>query len=174
MALLFLPCLAFALALAKNQAVRYNFCMKPKLSFVSKGLLILLFLCTVSIFTVAQAGPSGYLRSRHVPPGRVIVDRAPNFGWNLAYNLEIDGRPVANVARGHSYSTWLSAGPHVLTVHKVPAVGYVVPSSTTVNIQPGAEHLYVAMWDSGLVYLQPAGFWLTPGAYWQNRGNGVP
>ena len=149
--------------------------MKPRYSFASVVLPIFVFICAIFIIAVAQGGPpSGYLRSNHHPPGRLMIDRVPNFGWNLAFNLQIDGRPVANIAQGHSYSTWLAAGPHVLTVHKVPTVGYTVPTSTTVNIQPGAEHLYVAMWDSGLVYLHPGGVWLTPGAYWQTRGNGVP
>jgi len=147
--------------------------MKSKHSFTSKVLLIFGFICAIFISTVAQGGP-GYLRSRHVPPGRLTVDRVPNFGWNLAFNLQIDGRPVANIVQGHSYSTWLSAGPHVLTVHKVPTVGYTEPTSTTVNIQPGAEHLYIAMWDSALVYLHPAGILLTPGAFWQNHGDGTP
>src|ERR1700745_3142461 len=98
------------------------------------------FICAIFISTVAQGGPSsGYLRSRHIPPGQLIIDRTPNFGWNLAFNLQIDGRPVANIAQGHSYSTWLPAGPHVLTVHKVPTVGYTEPTSTTVNIQPGGS-----------------------------------
>ena len=149
--------------------------MKSKHSFVRNVLLMLVFGCAMFINTIAQGGPrSGYLRSSHVPPGRLTIDRAPNFGWNLGFNLQIDGRPVTTLVQGHSYSTWLSAGPHVLTVHKVPGVGYNEPTSTTVNIQPGADHLYVAMWDSGLVYLHPGGVWLTPGAYWQNRGNGVP
>jgi hypothetical protein len=78
------------------------------------------------------------------------------------------------VVQGRSYNAWLSPGPHVLTVYKVPAWGYVEPTSVTVNIQPGAEHLYQAVWESNLVYLRPAGYWITPGAYWQNRGNGVP
>jgi hypothetical protein len=149
--------------------------MKSKHTFARNVLLMLAFGCAIFISSVAQGSPpSGYLRSSHVPPGHITIDRAPNFGWNLGFNLQIDGRPVGSVAQGHSYSTWLSAGPHVLTVLKVPAVGYTEPTSTTVNIQPGAEHLYVAMWDSGLVYLHPGGVWLTPGAYWQNRGNGVP
>jgi hypothetical protein len=149
--------------------------MKPRYSFASIVFLILSFACAVCISTVAQGGPtSGYLRSRHVPPGHLTVDRAPNFGWNLAFNLQIDGRPVANIVQGRSYSTWLPAGPHVLTVYKVPTVGYTEPTSTTVNIQPGAEHLYIALWDSGLVYLHPAGVSLTPGAYWQNHGDGAP
>src|SRR5215472_5949761 len=157
----------------KARSMRMIFAMNSKYSLNSKVLLIFGFVCAVLISTVAQAGP-GYLRSRHLAPGQLTIDRAPNFGWNLAFNLEIDGRPVANLVQGHSYHTWLPAGPHVLTVHKVPTVGYTEPTSTTVTIQPGAEHLYVAMWDSGLVYLQPAGVWLTPGAYWQLHGDGTP
>ena len=149
--------------------------MKSKHSFARNVLLMLVFGCAIFISIVAQAGPSSYLRSNHrFPPGRITVDRTPNFGWNLGFNLLIDGRSVGSVAQGHSYSTWLPAGPHVLTVHKVPATGFTEPASTTVNIQPGAQHLYTAMWSSGLVYLQPAGVWLSPGAYWQNHGDGAP
>jgi hypothetical protein len=149
--------------------------MKAKCSLARNALLILGFWCAVLVSTAAQAGPrSGYLHSPHVPPGRLIVERTPNFGWNLAFSLIIDGRSVGAIAQGHSYSTWLSAGPHVLTVHKVPAVGFTEPTSTTVNIQPGAEHLYIAMWDSSLVYLHPAGVSVTPGAYWQLHGDGAP
>jgi hypothetical protein len=149
--------------------------MKSKHSFNSRVFLIFGLMCAIFISTVAQGGPSsGYLGSRHIPPGQLIIDRVANFGWNLAFNLEIDGRPVANIAQGHSYHTWLSAGPHLLTVHKVPMVGYTVPTSTTVHIQPGTDHLYVATWDSGLVYLQPAGVSLTPGSFWQNHGDGYP
>ena len=149
--------------------------MKSKHSFANV-LVMLVFGCAIFISTVAQGGsPSGYLRSNHhFPPGRLIIDRTPNFGWNLGFNLQIDGRPVASVVQGRRYATWLPAGPHLLTVTKVPATGYTAPTSTTVNIQPSTEHLYVAMWDSGLVYLQPNGVWLTPGAYWQNHGNGAP
>jgi hypothetical protein len=137
------------------------------------SLVMLVLGCAIFISTVAQGG-SGYLHSRHVPPGRLIVDRAPNFGWDLGFNLQIDGRSVGSIVQGRSFSTVLPAGPHVLTVMKVPARGYTAPTSTTVNIQPGADHLYIAMFDSDLVYLQPAGVSLTPGAYWQNHGNGVP
>ena len=146
--------------------------MKSKHSLTRIVFLMLVFGCAMFIGTLAQGG--GYLRSSHVPPGRLTIDRAANFGWNLGFHLQIDGRSVTNVVLGRSYSTWLSPGPHVLTVFKVPAQGYTEPTSITVNIQPGAEHLYQAVWESNLVVLQPAGYWITPGAYWQNRGNGVP
>jgi len=151
----------------------YNTAMKSKYRFVRNVLLMLVFGCAMFINTLAQGG-AGYLRSNHFPPGRLTIERSPNFGWNVGYHLQIDGRPAGSVAQGHSYSIVLPAGPHVLTLLRVPAMGYIEPTSTTVNIQPGAEHLYQASFDSNLVYLHPAGIWLTPGAYWQNRGLGVP
>ena len=159
--------------LVKTEFNGYNIIMKPKYRFVSNVLLMLVFGCAMFICTLAQGG-AGYLRTNHVPPGRLTIDRAANFGWNLGFHLQIDGRSVRNVVLGRNYSALLSPGPHVLTVFKVPAQGYTEPTSITVNIQPGAEHLYQAVWDSNLVYLEPAGYWITPGAYWQNRGNGVP
>src|SRR5262249_13582181 len=37
------------------------------------------------------------------PGGRLIVLRTPTFGWNLALNLKIDGRTVANIVQGRRY-----------------------------------------------------------------------
>lgn len=159
--------------LAKSEFNGYNITMKTKHRFAKIILLTLVFGSAVFIGTLAQGG-AGYLRTNNIPPGRLIIDRSPNFGWNIGYHLQIDGQPITSVVQGRTYSAWLSAGPHVLTVFKVPATGYTEPTSITVNIQPGAEHLYQAVWDSNLVYLQPAGYWLTPGAYWQNRGNSAP
>jgi hypothetical protein len=156
--------------LAKTRSRRIISIMKSKHSFNSRVFLIFGLISAVFISTVAQGGPS----SRYMPPGHLIIDRVPNFGWNLAFNLQIDGRSVANVVQGRSYHTWLPAGPHVLTVHKVPVLGYTAPTSTTVNIQPGADHLYIATWDSGLIYLHPAAVPLTPGSFWQAHGDGTP
>jgi len=125
---------------------------------ISRLFLIFAFAWVVSIGTAAAQ-----------PAGRLIIQRAPNFGWNLAYHLQIDGRSVANVAQGHRYDAWLPAGPHVLTVHKVPYATVGWPTSTTVNIQPGSTHVFSAMWDSDLVFLRPAGVELSPGQIWELR-----
>jgi len=130
--------------------------MKSKYNSAGRFFLIFTFICAVSIGTAAAR-----------PGGHLVVLRSPNFGWNLAFNLQIDGRPVANIVQGRHYHAWLPAGEHVLTVYKVPHVGYVEPTSVTVNIQPGWTNVVTARWDSGLVYLRPA--WLTPGELWQMR-----
>jgi hypothetical protein len=120
--------------------------------------LVLVFICAVSTKS-ASAQPGGHL----------LVLRSPSFGWNLAFNLKIDGRRVADIAQGHTYHAWLPAGEHVLTVSKIPYVGYIEPTSITVNIQPGWTNVFTAMWDSGQVFLRPSGMWLTPGELWQLR-----
>ena len=130
--------------------------MKLKYNSASSFFLILSVVCAVSIGTAAAQ-----------PSGQLVVLRPANFGWNLAFNLQIDGRPVGNVVQGRHYRAWLPAGEHVLTVSKVPYSGYAGPTSTTVNIQPGWTYVFTAMWDSNFVFLRPSGAWLTPGAHWQ-------
>jgi hypothetical protein len=128
-------------------------------NYISRLFLILVFIGAFSMRS-ASAQPGGHL----------IVFRSPNFGWNLAFNLEIDGRSVGDVVRGRHYAAWLPAGQHVLTVRKVPYVGYVAPTSITVNIEPEWTYVFTAMYDSQLIFLRPLGAWLTPGETWQNLG----
>jgi hypothetical protein len=135
--------------------------MKSKHNSISRVFLIFTFICAVSIGTAAAQ-----------PAGRLVILRSPNFGWNLAFNLEIDGRPVGSIVQGRHYHAWLPAGHHVLTVTKVPAVGYNAPTSIPVNIQPGWTNVFTATWDSNLVFLRPSGAWLTPGEVWQNNPPG--
>src|SRR4029077_8228860 len=52
--------------------------------------------------------------------GRLIVQRAPNFGTDLVVRLSIDGTRVADIPRNQHYGSFLSAGHHVLTVLALP------------------------------------------------------
>ena len=103
------------------------------------------------------------------PLGRVVVKREPGFGWNLAFHLQIDGRSVATIGKGHYYDGWLPAGRHLLTVNTASYVGLPQPTSTTVNVEPGWTYVFTAMWDSNLIFLRPSGVWLTPGKEWELR-----
>jgi len=134
--------------------------MTSRRSYGSKALLILAYVCAISTSTVAQPSPL---------PGRVVVKRVPQFGWNLGFHLQIDGRSVATIAQGHDYDSWLPAGRHLLTVVTASYAGLPQPTSITVNVEPGRTYVFTAMWDSNLIFLSPAGMWLTPGKEWELR-----
>lgn len=117
--------------------------MRTSPSYISRFFLILIFFSAVSVANATN------------PRGRLIVIRVANFGWNVAANLKIDGRTVANIVQGRKYDHPISAGRHVLTISAVPNAINSEPSSITVNVRPGGTYIFTAMWDSYHVYLQP-------------------
>ena len=79
--------------------------MKSRCASAAAFSLILVFVWVISIGTTpAQSG------------GRLVVLRSPSFGWNLALNLQIDGKTAANLVQGRRYDHFFPAGRHVLTV----------------------------------------------------------
>lgn len=117
--------------------------MRTSPGYVTRFFLIVVFFSAVSIANAAN------------PSGRLIVIRVANFGWNVAANLKIDGRTVANIVQGRKYDHPIAAGRHVLTISAVPNVIMSESSSITVNVRPGGTYVFTAMWDSYHVYLQP-------------------
>jgi hypothetical protein len=74
--------------------------------------------------------------------GRLIVLRAPNFGWNLALNLKIDGKTAANIVQGGRYDQLVPAGSHMLTVSTVP---HYQPTSVMLNVRDGQTYVFTAI-----------------------------
>lgn len=89
------------------------------------------------------------------PGGRLIVIRAANFGWNIAVNLKMDGRTIANIVQGRRYDHRIPSGRHVLTIAAVPNLTRSQPGSITLNVQPGGTYIFTALWDGDQVYLRP-------------------
>src|SRR5213595_2227202 len=106
----------------------------------------------------AEPGPSAETAVAQ-PAGRLIVLRAPNFGWNLNLNLKIDGRTAANIVQGRRYDHFVPAGRHMLTVSAVPNYQ---PTSTVLNVRGGQTYVFTAKWqNTGGVVLVPSA--LPPG-----------
>jgi hypothetical protein len=118
--------------------------MRTLTTYVSRLLLIFVFLSAASLGNTAAQ-----------PGGRLIVVRSANFGWNLAADLKIDGRTVANIVQGRRYDQFIPAGRHVLTISAVPNLELRRPTSITVNVQPGKTYVFTALWDYDHVYLRP-------------------
>jgi tetratricopeptide (TPR) repeat protein len=88
----------------------------------------------------AEPGPSAETAVAQ-PGGRLIVLRAPNFGWNLALNLKIDGRTAANIVQSRRYDHFVPEGRHTLTVSVVPNYQ---PTSTVLNVRRGQTYVFTA------------------------------
>jgi tetratricopeptide (TPR) repeat protein len=88
----------------------------------------------------AEPGPSAETAVAQ-PGGRLIVLRAPNFGWNLALNLKIDGRTAANIVQGGRYDDFVPEGRHMLTVSAVPNYH---PMSTVLDVRHGQTYVFTA------------------------------
>jgi hypothetical protein len=91
----------------------------------------------------AELGPSAETAVAQAD-GRLIVLRAPNFGWNVALNLKIDGRTATNIVQGGRYDQIVPAGRHMLTVSAVPNYQ---PTSTVLNVRHGQTYVFTVMRD---------------------------
>jgi hypothetical protein len=91
----------------------------------------------------AEPGPSAETAVAQAG-GRLIVLRAPNFGWNVALNLKIDGRTATNIVQGGRYDQIVPAGRHMLTVSAVPNYQ---PTSTVLNVRHGQTYVFTVMRD---------------------------
>ena len=91
--------------------------------------------------------------------GRLIVQRAPNFGTNLVVRLSIDGTRVADIPRNQHYGGFLSAGHHVLTVLALPNTESRRPTSTRLTVQSGHVYIFSATWDSDRLVLRRSNFY---------------
>ena len=113
----------------------------------SRLFLIVVFACAFFVGgteTQARASDKG---------ARLIVQRAANFGNEIAVDLSIDGKRVAYIQRDHRYDGFVSAGRHVLTVLPMPNVDLRRPTSLRVTVRPGRTYIFTAGWepDRGVV-----------------------
>jgi hypothetical protein len=82
------------------------------------------------------------------------VQRAPNFGNELAVQLWIDGIKVANIPRDQHYEGALSSGRHVLAVLALPNTEQRRPTSVSVRVRSGRTYIFTAGWDANRLVLR--------------------
>jgi hypothetical protein len=110
------------------------------------GRAVWFFVVAVALFIFLGHAPEAWARSQQ-SGGRLIVQRAANFGTDLVIRLSIDGKRVANIPIAHRYEGNLSAGRHRVTLEVLPNTEFREPSTTSVTIQSGRTHIFTAGWD---------------------------
>ena len=124
-----------------------------------------------AIFVVAgnnaQAFPRLFGKPRPTPSptpsgkvGRVIVQRAPNFGTDLSIRLLIDGKKVGDIPRNQHYGGVLAAGRHVLTALALPNTQSRRPTTIGVTIKSRQVYIFTATWEGDRLILRPSNFYM--------------
>jgi hypothetical protein len=85
--------------------------------------------------------------------GHVIINRVANFGENIGLVVSVDGKDVGSFSEGRSYSGYLSAGQHVITVRGDPRQPGARPGKKTVTVQAGHTYSFTAAWSGGNLVL---------------------
>ncbi|HVI82476.1 MAG TPA: hypothetical protein VM717_07000 [Chthoniobacterales bacterium] len=125
---------------------------------------------TISLFCVLLAlGANVQARSHATPTptpktspratGRLIVQRAPNFGTDLSIRLSVDGKKVADIPRNQHYGGVLAAGRHAVSALALPNTQSRRPTSIVVTIKPGKVYIFTATWDADRLVLRPSDYY---------------
>jgi hypothetical protein len=109
----------------------------------------------------AQAFPRLFGKPRTTQPtapngkfGRLIVQRAPNFGTDLSIRLSIDGKRAADIPRNQHYGGVLKAGRHKVTALALPNTQSRRPTSINVTIKSGKVYIFTAGWEGDRLILR--------------------
>ena len=125
-------------------------------------------LCVVSVVGIdnAQAFPRLFGKPKprpsptpNGPAGRMIVQRAPNFGTDLSIRLLVDGKKVANIPRNQHYGGVLSAGRHIVTALALPNTQSRRPTSIALTIKAGKVYIFTATWEGDRLLLRPSDYY---------------
>src|SRR2546429_9739693 len=78
--------------------------------------------------------------------GRLIIQRVADLGTVEVLNISIDGKQVATLPRGQTYSGSLSPGQHVVSVLAIPNALHLLPTQKRLSVQAGQTFNFTSMW----------------------------
>lgn len=91
--------------------------------------------------------------------GRLIVQRAPNFGTDLSIRLWVDGKKAADIPRNQHYGGVLAAGRHTVIALALPNTQSRRPTSMTLRMKAGKVYIFTAMWEGDRLVLRPSDYY---------------
>jgi hypothetical protein len=111
------------------------------------GIVRLASACLITVGCASQSGTA----SAPAPPnsGQLLINRAPNFGSNMALVVSVDGKDMGSFTEGRNYSGYLPAGQHVITARVDPNMTGAGPARKTLNVKTGQTYSFTAVISGG-------------------------
>ena len=130
-----------------------------KCIYLSCNLLIAAF--GVAIFsgcaTSSTAGSSSTASTSttaSADSGRLVIYRVANLGNLAILDVTIDGKKVAAITRGQTYTGALSAGPHVISVALGASNTNAASAEKRITVKKGQTYAFTVTYKSGELVLQ--------------------
>ncbi len=127
--------------------------------FMGMSILCTTLATVVDANARSRATPTPAPKTSARATGRLIVQRAPNFGTDLSIRLLIDGKKTADIPRNQHYGGVLAAGRHVVSALALPNTQSRRPTSIVVTIKPGKVYIFTAMWEGDRLILRPSDYY---------------
>jgi hypothetical protein len=125
-------------------------------NYYTCGLLIVALACatlsgcetsSTGASSTASASTASMPASSSKNAGRLIIQRVADLGTAEILNISIDGKQVAAIPRGQTYSGSLSPGQHVVSVLAIPNALHLRPTQKRLSVQAGQTYSFTAMWQ---------------------------
>jgi hypothetical protein len=114
----------------------------------------------LALVAMASAGPRGdYSRGELMGNSGLSIFREADYGNHNGLSIYLDGIPITTLVRGEGYRAIVHPGRHVLTVANTPSpYGKTRFTNRTVNLAPGQNYAFTAVWDVETIDLEDGGY----------------
>lgn len=130
-----------------------------KCNYYNWGLLFVAMACASFILSAcdttgggssssASSRPAAMSGSNSKNAGTLIVQRAANMGTDLTMNVWLEGKQVAALGIGQTYTGSVSAGPHKLSALVIPNRVGLQHTRKTLNVTAGQTYNFTGMWKA--------------------------
>jgi hypothetical protein len=128
--------------------------------WTSKLTVFLFGMANLALAAMASAGPgTDYSRNELMGNSGLTIFREADYGNQNGLSIYIDGVPITTLSRGEGYRAIVRPGRHLLTVTNTPSpYGKTRFTHRTINLAPGQNYAFTAIWDVETVTLEDGGY----------------
>src|SRR5947209_2792903 len=129
-------------------------------NWISKLMGLLLAGASLAVVANSIAGSGAeYRRGELMGNSGLSIFREADYGNHNGLSIYLDGVPITTLVRGEGYRAIVRPGRHVLTVANTPSpYGKTRFTNRTVNLAPGQNYAFTAIWDVETIDLQDGGY----------------
>lgn len=129
-------------------------------NWIPKLMVFLLAGASLAVVSNAIAGTGAeYSRGELMGNSGLSIFREADYGNHNGLSIYLDGIPITTLVRGEGYRAIVRPGRHVLTVSNTPSpYGKTRFTNRTVNLAPGQNYAFTAIWDVETIDLEDGGY----------------